>query len=91
MIEVVMKRILRILAAVLALLTVVVWFVMGANRGWTHTVVPVKVVDEVTGIEGVQYRKQFVPGVDVLGAALLTAGLLAGASCLFRNSNKEIK
>jgi hypothetical protein len=80
-----MKRLLRILAVVLAVGALLAWIGLGANRGWTRTSVPVKIVDDVTGIEGVQYRKQFVPGLDILGGALLGAGFLAGASLFFRN------
>jgi hypothetical protein len=47
--------------------------------------VPVKTVDQVTGIEGMEYRKQFVPGVDFLAGTLLGAAFLGGASLLFRN------
>ena len=86
-----MKRILRILALVLVLATGVIWLATGANQGWTRTSVPVKTLDEVTGIEGISYRKQFVPGLDFLGGALLTAGLLAGAAFLFPNPKKETK
>ena len=77
------------LALALAMLAALAWLAMGANRGWTRTSVPVKVVDEVTGIEGIEYHKQFVPGLDLLGGALLGAGLLAGASFLFRNQQLE--
>ena len=83
-----MKKALRIAAMVVALGSVVFWVAAGANRGWTKTSVPQKVVDEVTGIEGVSYEKHFVPGVDFLGAALLGAGVLAGASFLFRTKSK---
>ena len=79
-----MKRALRILALVLALATGTVWLATGANRGWTRTSVPVKIMDEVTGIEGVQYRKQFVPGLDILGAGLLASGLVLAVSLFFR-------
>jgi len=87
-----MKRLLRIIAAVLAAGSIIFWAAVGANRGWTKTSVPGKIVDPVTGIEGVTYEKHFVPGVDFLGAALLGAGILAGASFLFRtkpNQNKR--
>jgi hypothetical protein len=80
-----MKRKLRILALVIALAASSAWLVTGANRGWTKTSVPVKIVDEVTQLEGIEYRKRFVPGVDFLAAALLGAGVLAGASLFFRN------
>jgi hypothetical protein len=84
-----MQRTLRFLALALAMVAALAWLVLGANRGWTRTSVPVKTVDEVTGIEGIQYRKQFVPGLDLLGGALAGAGLLAGASLFFRNQQLE--
>jgi hypothetical protein len=80
-----MKRTLRILALAVAVAAMVGWFALGANRGWTRTSVPMKIVDEVTGIEGVEYHKKFVPGVELLGGALLGASVLAGASLFFRN------
>jgi hypothetical protein len=84
-----MKRTLRTLALLVAILAALTWLALGANRGWTRTSVPVKTVDEVTGIEGIQYRNQFVPGVDLLAGALLGAGLLAGASLFFRNQQTK--
>lgn len=79
-----MSRSLRTLALFLALTASVVWLGTGANRGWTKTRVPVKMVDEVTGLEGIEYRPRFVPGVDFLGASWLGAGVLAAASLFFR-------
>ncbi|MGD0743877.1 MAG: hypothetical protein ABSA45_01870 [Verrucomicrobiota bacterium] len=75
-----MKRKLRIIAAVLVVGAIAFWAAAGANRGWTKTRVPKKIVDEVTGLEGIQWQDQFVPGVDFLGAAVLGAGVLAGVS-----------
>ena len=86
-----MKRSLTILALVLALGATLTWVALGANRGWTRTSVPVKTLDEVTGIEGVDYRKQFVPGLDFLGGAWVGAGLLAGVSLLLRKSQQRTK
>ena len=80
-----MKRTLRIVALVLAASALLGWAALGANRGWTRTSVPVKSVDQVTGIEGIDYHPQFVPGIELLGAALLAAGLLAGVSLCLRN------
>ena len=80
-----MRRIFRSVALALALGAVGTWLVSGANRGWTMTSVPRRTHDAVTGIEGVSYARSFVPGVDFLGAALLGASLLAGASFLFSN------
>jgi hypothetical protein len=79
-----MQKVLRRLALALALAAVALWLALGANRGWTRTSVPTVIVDQVTGIEGHDYKKQFVPGVDFLGAALAGAGLLALCSTLVR-------
>ena len=83
-----MRRNLRIVAALLLVAAVIVWAATGANRGWTQTNIPRKIVDDVTGIEGIAYDKGFKPGRDFLGAAALGAGLLAGASFLFRKKLK---
>ena len=85
------RRTLRILSLLVALAALVAWFALGANRGWTRTSVAMKTTDEVTGIEGVEYQKRFVPGLELLAVAALGAMLLAGSSLLFRNqqSNKQ--
>lgn len=83
-----MKKILQILALVVVLAAGVTWLATGANRGWTKTSVPVKTLDDVTGIEGITYQSKFLPGVDFLGAAFVVAAALAGTSFLFRNKNK---
>jgi hypothetical protein len=80
-----MRRVLRIVALVLAVTAALAWLGLGANRGWTRTSVPVKTSDEVTGIEGIEYHKKFVPGVELLTGALAGAAVLAGASLFFRN------
>jgi len=84
-----MKRFFQVFAGVIAVATVMFWLVAGAHRGWTKTSVPVKSVDEVTGLEGITYERRFVPGIDFLGGALLGAGLLASASLLFRNKTNQ--
>ena len=83
-----MKKILQILALVVVLAAAITWLATGANRGWTKTSVPVKTLDDVTGIEGITYQKKFLPGVDFLGAAVVVAGALAGTSFLFRNKKQ---
>jgi hypothetical protein len=83
-----MKKGLRIIAVILAAGSIIFWAAAGANRGWTKTSVPTKIVDQVTGIEGVSYEKHFVPGVDFLGATLLGGGVLTGASFFFRTKPK---
>jgi hypothetical protein len=77
-----MKKTLRILAAVLVMGAVALWAATGANQGWTKTRLPHKIVDPVTGLEGVQWEDKFVPGVDFLAAAALGAGVL-GVISLF--------
>src|SRR5437764_13180417 len=73
-----MKRAFRLLALALAMAAAFAWLAFGGNRGWTRTSVAVKTIDEVTGIVAIEYHKQFAPGLDFLGRALLGAGLLAG-------------
>lgn len=65
------------------------WLATGASLGWTKTKMQVKKLDEVTGIEGIEYQKCFVAGVDFLGVALLGAGVLAGVSLLFRKKPNQ--
>ena len=84
-----MKKALQILAMLVVLAAGIIWLATGANRGWTKTSVPVKTLDEVTGIEGITYQKKFLPGVDFLGAAFGGAVVIAGASLFFRKPNKN--
>lgn len=83
-----MKKSLQAVAALVALAAVGIWLATGAHRGWTKTQVEKITVDEITGIEGRSYDKQFVAGVELLGAGLLTAAALAGVSLFFRNQTK---
>ncbi|HEX7470157.1 MAG TPA: hypothetical protein VF437_05405 [Verrucomicrobiae bacterium] len=83
-----MKRILRIIALILIVGALAVWAATGANRGWTKNKVQIKTVDEVTGLEGIQWQDKFVPGVDLLAASTLGAGVLVGISFLFRTKPK---
>jgi hypothetical protein len=82
------KKNLRIAAAILMVGSIAFWMAAGANRGWTKTRVPTKVMDQVTGLEGIEWQDKFVPGVDFLAAALLGAGLLAGVSLFVRTKSK---
>ena len=77
-------KVLRLIALLLVAGAVILWLVRGANPGWTKTSVQKKTVDDVTGIEGIVYKDRFIPGVDFLAAAAVAAGILAGASFLFR-------
>jgi hypothetical protein len=83
-----MKRILQLMAVLVLLAAGATWLATGANRGWTKTSVVVKTLDPVTGIEGITYRKKFLPGLDFLGGSALVAGLLGGTSLFFRKKNQ---
>ena len=78
------RRMLQLIALVVALGALVVWLATGANRGWTKTSREVKTVDEVTGIEGISYDKKFSPGVDFLFGAWVAGAVLACSALLFR-------
>lgn len=80
-----MRALLRLLALAALVAGLLLWLAAGANRGWTKTSVPVTKLDEVTGIEGIEYQKRFVPGLDFLGLAALGAAALAGTSFFWRN------
>ena len=84
-----MKRILILLALVVAVGGLGVWFATGAHRGWSQTRVAKIEVDEITGIETPVYEDRFIAGVDFLGAALLGAGALAGSSLFFRKTKSN--
>lgn len=71
------RKTLRVVAVVLLLATLGFWSAKGAHTGWTQNQVPLKQIDEVTGIEFVTYEKRYVPGVDFLA---LGTGL---ATCFF--------
>ncbi|HYG23089.1 MAG TPA: hypothetical protein VEH04_09925 [Verrucomicrobiae bacterium] len=79
-----MKNALRILAVLVALAGVSWWAAAGANTGWTKNQVQVRTVDEVTGLDHIQWQKKWVPGLDFLSITLGSAALLGGVSFLFR-------
>ena len=84
-----MKRSLQILAVVLAVATLSVWLVKGANTGFTKNRVQVKTVDPITEIEQVEWQDKFLPGLDFLGGGLGVAGALLVSSLFIRKSNKQ--
>ena len=75
-------------AVILAAGSIIFWAAAGANRGWTKNKVPIRTMDEVTGIEGTTYKDQYIPGVDFLAEVLFGAGVLTGASFFFRTKPK---
>ena len=75
---------LRVAAAVLFVATLGFWAAKGAHTGWSMNQVPVKQLDEITGIEFVTYEIRFVPGVEFLGAGVGFATGLFVVSLLFK-------
>lgn len=84
-----MKKFFRIAALALALLVTGVWLGTGAHRGWTKTSVTVVEIEPVTGLENPVQKKQFVMGVELLGAGLLAAAALAGAALFFQSKSNK--
>jgi hypothetical protein len=82
------KNTLRLVALALLLGGGGIWLAAGAHRGWTQTSVAVKTLEDVTGIEAIEYQRRFVPGLDFLGGVLLAAAGLAGASLFLRTQTK---
>ena len=77
-----MKSLLRITAVVFWWALLSWWAVLGCNTGWTKTSVSTMETDPITGIEYPVWKKQFVPGLDLLAAGTGCAALLIGVSFL---------
>jgi hypothetical protein len=77
-----MTSLLRIAAVVFLLALFSWWAVAGLNTGWTKTSVSTMETDPVTGIEYPVWKKQFVPGLDILAAGTGCAAVLIGISFL---------
>lgn len=58
------------------------WAVSGFNTGWTKTSVSTMETDPITGINYPVWKKQFVPGLDLLAAGTGCAAVLIGISFL---------
>ncbi len=88
-----MRNVLRILAALLVLFTLLVWLTTGAHTGWTKTRVTVMQIDPITELEYPVTEDKFVAGVEVLGGGLLLSLVLLGSSLIFKkqptNNRKE--
>jgi uncharacterized membrane protein len=86
-----MRTALRLIASLLALFTITLWFAGGMNLGFTKTSVMLKSIDPVTEQEIIEWKKQFIPGVDFLGAGAAASVVLFGASFLFRHSPSHVQ
>lgn len=74
------------LSLAVLLVGTVFWLFGGPNLGWTKTSVLVTTRDPVTDLEQPEWQRNFIPGVDFLGATVVLAGVLWGASFLARRS-----
>jgi hypothetical protein len=84
------RRILRVAALLLGLASIVLWLVLGANRGWTK-VTETRMEKDPTA-DNMDYpvtEKKFRPGIDALGAGLLFSASLAGLSFAFKPKPKH--
>ncbi|MBL9137615.1 MAG: hypothetical protein JNK85_17220 [Verrucomicrobiales bacterium] len=86
-----MRTVIRFVALGIALVGLVFWFFGGPNLGWTKTQVPVLRKDPVTEQEYTEWQKNFVPGLDFVGAALGVAGLVFGLSWIARTPSVRSK
>jgi hypothetical protein len=77
-----MPTYLRITALVLWLSLLGWWAAAGMNTGWTKTSVSTMETDPITGIEYPVWKKQFVPGVDLVAAGTGCAVALVTLSFL---------
>jgi hypothetical protein len=77
-----MPAFLRIAALILFLALLGWWIAAGMNPGWTKTSVATMETDPVTGIEYPVWKKQFVPGVDLLAAGTGCAAAFVALSFL---------
>jgi hypothetical protein len=69
---------LRVLAIVIVVAFVIFWFARGGRTGWSQDRVPVKQVDELTGLESITYENRYVPGADFLAIGIgISVTLLA--------------
>jgi hypothetical protein len=78
-----MRLFLRLASLGIILITVVLWFFGGMNRGWTQTSVRQMQKDPVTDIEYPVIEQRFLPGIDFLGGGSVLGLLMIGASFLF--------
>ena len=84
-----MRKILHILAAVVAMAVVTLWLMTGAHWGWTQTQVTEMLVDPVTELEYPVIEDRFVAGVEIVGGGMLLALAFVGVSFLFAKQPTE--
>ena len=86
-----MRPTLRLLALLVLVGVAAWWAATGAHRGWSKSSVEVRTLDEITGIEKIDYEDRFVPGVDTLAFGAAAAAALAGLSFAFGRKPRSPK
>jgi hypothetical protein len=81
----------RVAGLCCAVMSVIVWLALGANRGWTKTTHTHMEKDPVTEIEYPRVEKKFSPGVEFLAGGLLLSVALAGVSLFVRKTPTELE
>jgi hypothetical protein len=84
-----MKRALRAVGLFVWVTGIVVWTLLGANRGWTKTSVQVRRIDPVTEQDIVTWEKRFLPGLEFLAGTVFAGGLLFAFSFFGRSANRQ--
>lgn len=82
-----LRRLFRLATAALLIGCVGFWAAKGAHLGWSQNQVPIKEVDEVTGLDYVRYEDRFVPGIEWLAGSVGLATALFAASFIFRSNS----
>lgn len=82
-----MKVWLLALASVLRIASLVLWFALGSNLGWTKTKILETQVDPITQIEFQTARRGFQPGLELLALSWIAAETLSLAAAFVRNRN----
>jgi hypothetical protein len=78
------RIVLRIFGAFFVLAIFAYWAAAGWNRGWTKDKIAAPKLDEVTGIEYVEFQDHFVPGIDFLTLGSCIGIAIAGSTFFFR-------
>ena len=83
------RRLARYAALAVAVATIGFWAAKDGRLGWSQDRVPVKQIDEITGLEHVTYEDRYVPGVDFLGGGLGISALLLVVSFFVRQKSNS--
>lgn len=80
---------LRFVGALLVVVIFTYWAAAGANTGFYKDKIEIKKTDEVTGIEYVEYKDHFLPGLEFLIAGTGLGLALIGATFFSRKKTNH--